>query len=68
MEYALGILYAYMSTKRVTITADEELHARMDRKAKELRRSRSSLFTEAAEKYLAATTEKPAPKKKAGAR
>jgi metal-responsive CopG/Arc/MetJ family transcriptional regulator len=56
--------------KRVTITAPETLHDRLDKRAKELRRSRSSLFCEAAEKFLAATTEQPQPnsKKKAGAR
>jgi metal-responsive CopG/Arc/MetJ family transcriptional regulator len=60
----------HMSMKRVTITAPETLHDRLDRKAKELRRSRSSLFCEAAEKYLAATTEPPQAnnKKKAGTR
>jgi metal-responsive CopG/Arc/MetJ family transcriptional regulator len=54
--------------KRVTITAEESLHDRMDQRAKELRRSRSSMFAEAAEKFLENDQPKPqaTTKKKAG--
>ena len=56
--------------KRVTITADKSLQDRMDQRAKELRRSRSSVFAEAAEKFLENHQPEPQPnnKKKAGAR
>jgi metal-responsive CopG/Arc/MetJ family transcriptional regulator len=50
--------------KRVTITAEESLHARMDQKAKELRRSRSSVFVEAAEKFLENHQPQPKPAEK----
>ena len=59
-----------MSMKRVTITAEKSLHDRMDQKAKELRRSRSSVFAEAAEKFLEnhQPQAQPTNKKKAGTR